>query len=80
MILATTPLATRISRWCESGKAKSIALHPQDYYTLSRKEGLIDKIEKQYSLPVVCLGGESGLKKWEKENTKEGRALGEDDS
>ena len=80
MILARTPLADRITRWVESGRAKSIALHPADYFVLNRKEGLIDKIEKQYSLPVVCLGGESGLKKWEKEHTKEGRLLGDDES
>ena len=80
MILARTGLGERIQRWVETGRAKSISLHPSDYFALSRKEGLIDKIEKQYSLPVVCLGGESGLKKWEKEHTKEGRAEGEDES
>jgi len=70
LMTMTTPLAERIERWVETGKATKILLHPKDYWTLSRKEGLIDKIEKQYSLPVVCLGGEEGLKKFIKDNTR----------
>jgi hypothetical protein len=35
-------------------------LHPQDYYTLS-KAGLVEKMEEKFRLPIICLGGESGL-------------------
>ena len=70
LMTMTTPLATRIERWATSGRATKILLHPKDYWTLSRQEGLIDKIEKQYSLPVVCLGGEEGLKNFIKDNTR----------
>ena len=66
----TTPLAERIERWATSGRATKILLHPRDFWTLSRKEGLIDKIEKQYNLPVVCLGGEVGLNQFIKDNTR----------
>lgn len=70
MLLAKTPLGDRISRWVDTGRATKILLHPKDYFTLQSREGLIDKISKQYSLPVVCLGGEEGLKKFIKENTR----------
>ena len=70
LMTMTTPLAERIDRWATSGRATKILLHPRDYWTLQRKEGLIDKIEKQYSLPVVCLGGEEGLKNFIKDNTR----------
>lgn len=77
MILARTPLSERLERWATSGKANKLALHPQDYYTLDRA-GLIDKVSEKYSLDVVCLGGDAGLKKWTKEHTKEGRASEEE--
>jgi len=70
MILATTPLADRISRWVDTGRATKILLHPRDFHVLQSREGLIDKVEKQYGLPVVCLGGEEGLKKFIKDNTR----------
>ena len=70
LMTMTTPLAERIDRWATIGRATKILLHPRDYWTLQRKEGLIDKIEKQYSLPVVCLGGEEGLKNFIKDNTR----------
>ena len=70
LMTMTTPLAERINRWATSGRATKILLHPSDYWAISRKEGLIDKIEKQYSLPVVCLGGEEGLKNFIKDNTR----------
>ena len=73
MILAKTSLAERIERWATSGRAKSLPLHPKDYWTLDRA-GLIDKVSAQYGLDVVCLGGERGLKQWTKENTTEGRS------
>ena len=76
MILAKTPLAERIERWAKSGKASKIALHPKDYWTLDRAN-LIDKVTEQYGLAVTCLGGEEGLKKFIKENT---RGSEEDDS
>ena len=71
MILANTPLAERIDRWATSGKATRLPLHPSDYWTLDRA-GLIDKISEKYSLDITCLGGENALKKFLKENTKEG--------
>ena len=70
LMTMTTPLSERIARWCATGKATKILLHPSDYFALSRQEGLIDKIEKQYSLPVVCLGGEEGLRNFIKDNTR----------
>ena len=71
MILAQTPLATRIERWATSGKATRIPLHPSDYWILDRA-GLIDKVSDKYKLDITCLGGENALKKFLKENTKEG--------
>lgn len=76
MILAKTPLAERINRWATSGKATKIPLHPRDYYVLSNAN-LIDKVSAQYGLEVTCLGGEEGLKKFIRENT---RGSEEDDS
>ena len=69
MILAKTSLSERIERWATSGKAQSLPLHPKDYWTLDRAN-LIDKVSEQYGLPVTCLGGEEGLKKFIRENTK----------
>ena len=70
MLTLKTPLADRIQRWVDTGRATKILLHPKDYFTLQSREGLIDKISKQYSLPVVCLGGEEGLKKFIQENIR----------
>ena len=70
LMTMTTPLSDRIARWCSTGRATKILLHPKDYFALSRANGLIDKIEKQYSLPVVCLGGEEGLKQFIRDNTR----------
>lgn len=61
-----TPLAERIERWATSGLAKSLPLHPQDYYILSRAN-LLEKIENQYSLPITVLGGETAYKEYVKE-------------
>ena len=71
MLLAKTPLSERIERWALSGKATRIPLHPSDYWVLDRA-GLIDKISEKYSLDITCLGGENALKKFLKENTKQG--------
>ena len=60
VLMLKTPLYDRMVRWAESGKAKSMPLHPQDYYTLS-KAGLVEKMEEKFKLPIICLGGESGL-------------------
>jgi len=62
-----TPLAERIARWANSGKANSLPLHPQDYYVLEKKEGLIEKIEAQYNLEISCLGGLDGMKSYLKD-------------
>jgi hypothetical protein len=67
-----TPLAERIERWAKSGKANSIPLHPQDYYLLEKKQGLIEKIEAQYNLEVRCLGGEAGMKLYMSDKKEEG--------
>ena len=72
MILARTPLSERIERWATSGKATRIPLHPSDYWVLDRA-GLIDKVSDKYKLDITCLGGENALKKFLKENTREGR-------
>ena len=71
MILAKTSLAERIERWATSGKATKIPLHVSDYWVLDRA-GLIDKVSEKYSLDITCLGGENALKKFVRENTKEG--------
>ena len=69
LLTMTTPLAERIERWAKSGKAKSIPLHPSDYYVLS-SANLVDKISEKYSLEIKCLGGENGLKDWMKERLR----------
>ena len=69
LLTMTTPLAERIERWATSGKAKSIPLHPSDYYVLS-SANLVDKISEKYSLEIKCLGGENGLKDWMKERLR----------
>ena len=69
MLLAKTPLAERMQRWVDTGKATFLPLHPKDYWTLDRA-GLIDKVSEKYGLPVTCLGGEEGLKKFIKDNTR----------
>lgn len=66
-----TPLAERIDRWATSGLARSILLHPSDYYTLKRAN-LLEKIENRYSLPVTILGGEKALKEYVKESIAQG--------
>jgi len=52
LLTMTTPLAERIDRWATSGKAKSIPLHPSDYYVLS-SANLVDKISEKYSLENI---------------------------
>ena len=69
LLTMTTPLAERIERWAKSGKAKSIPLHPSDYYVLS-SANLVEKISNKYSLEIKCLGGEDGLKEWMKEKLR----------
>ena len=54
-------LEDRIDRWATSGKAKSILLHPEDYLNVEKKK---DMIETKYNLPVVCLGGDRGIKEF----------------
>ena len=66
-----TPLAERIERWATSGLAKSIPLHPMDYFVLS-KAGHIETIENKYSLEVRILGGEDALKKFLKDRMRDG--------
>jgi hypothetical protein len=65
-----TPLVERIERWATSGKAKSIPLHPQDYYVLS-KAGHVDTIAQKYGLEVKCIGGEDALKTFIKDKMAE---------
>jgi len=67
-----TPLAERIERWATSGKANCIPLHPQDFYVVARKKGLIEKIEAQYNLEITCLGGEAGMKLYMSDKKEEG--------
>ncbi len=62
-----TPLRERIERWIETGKATKILLHPSDFFAISRAN-LVEKVEEEYKLEVVCLGGEASLKKWIKES------------
>lgn len=64
-----TPLVERIDRWATSGLAKSIPLHPMDYFVLS-KAGHIETIEQKYSLEVRILGGEDALKKFLKDRMR----------
>ena len=54
-------LEDRIDRWATSGKAKSILLHPEDYLKVEKKK---DMIETKYNLPVVCLGGNRGIREF----------------
>ena len=73
VLMFQVPLLTRIDRWATSGKAKSIPLHPRDYFVLS-KAGHVDTISEKYSLDVRCLGGESALKEFVKEKMDESKA------
>ena len=66
-----SPLTERIDRWATSGLAKSIPLHPMDYFILS-KAGHIETIEQKYSLEVRILGGEDALKKFLKDRMRDG--------
>ena len=73
-----TPLADRIARWAQSGRAKSILLHPADYKIVASAKAR-EKLEQLYHLEVRCLGGEEALKKHirdengsKEENTDEG--------
>ena len=61
MNLLKVSLEDRIDRWATSGSAKSILLHPEDYLAVEKKR---DMIETKYNLPVVCLGGERGIKEF----------------
>ena len=62
-----TPLMDRIDAWATSGKATKILVHPEDWDRLSETKRA--KIEAQYDLPVVCLGGEKAYLDW-KHRTK----------
>ena len=73
VLMFQVPLLERIDRWATSGKAKSIPLHPRDFYVLS-KAGHVDTISEKYSLDVRCLGGESALKEFVKEKMDESKA------
>ncbi len=66
------PLLERIDRWVQTGKAKSILLHPRDYFVLS-KAGHLGTISEKYELDVLCLGGESALKEFVKEKMDESK-------
>ena len=66
-----TPLAERLERWATSGLAKSLPLHPADYYILS-KANLLEKTENRYSLPITILGGEKAYKEYVKEKFSTG--------
>lgn len=61
MNLLKVKLEDRIDRWATSGKAKSILLHPEDYLAVEKKK---DMIETKYNLPVVCLGGDRGIREY----------------
>jgi len=67
MISMLTPLMDRIDRWATSGKAKSIALHPEDWDRLGEKKRA--QIEAKYGMPMVCLGGQKAYFDW-KHRTK----------
>ena len=62
-----TPLMDRIDAWATSGKATKILLHPEDWDKLSESKRA--KIEAQYNLPLVCLGGQKAYIDW-KHRTK----------
>ena len=72
VLMWQVPLLERIARWAESGKAKSIPLHPRDYFVLS-KAGHVETISEKYSLEVKCLGGEEALKEFVKEKMDESK-------
>ena len=61
MNLLKVKLEDRIDRWATSGSAKSILLHPEDYLKIEKKK---DMIETRYNLPVVCLGGDRGMREY----------------
>ena len=61
MNLLKVKLEDRIDRWATSGNAKSILLHPEDYLKVENKK---DMIETKYNLPVVCLGGDRGIREF----------------
>ncbi len=61
MNLLKVKLEDRIDRWATSGNAKSILLHPEDYLAVEKKK---DMIETKYNLPVVCLGGDRGIREF----------------
>ena len=62
-----TPLMDRIDTWATSGKATKILLHPEDWDKLNESKRA--KIEAQYNLPVICLGGQKAYIDW-KHRTK----------
>ncbi len=62
-----TPLRDRNDRGATSGKAKSIALHPEDWDRIGEKKRAT--IEAKYNLPVICLGGQKAYFDW-KHRTK----------
>ena len=57
-----TPLMDRIDRWATSGKAKSIALHPEDWDRIGEKKRAA--LEAKYGMPLVCLGGDKAYFEW----------------
>ena len=68
IISLLTPLEDRIERWATSGNAKQILLHPEDYVVIEKKK---DIIETKYNLPVVCLGGDRGLRDFLKKGSED---------
>jgi len=52
-----TPLSERMDRWANSGKAKSMPLHPQDFFALS-KANLVEKVSENmgWKAPVLGVG------------------------
>jgi hypothetical protein len=58
------PLNDRIERWVESAPTtlSRILLHPEDFLSISQSKR--DKVEAQYNLPIVILGGRIALLKY----------------
>jgi len=58
------PLPERIARWVESAPTKltRILLHPEDFLSMSQSKR--EKVETQYNLPIVILGGRVSLLKY----------------
>ena len=60
----TQPLPERIARWIDFAPTtlSRILLHPEDFLSMSQSKR--DKVEAQYNLPIVILGGRIALLKY----------------